>query len=402
MNTLGKKKIIVGVTGGIAAYKIPDLIRRLRERGAEVRVVMTQSAKAFITPLTLQAVSGQIVHTDLLDTAAEAAMGHIELARWADLILIAPTSADFLARYTHGLANDLLSTLCLATTAPVVLVPAMNQQMWLNQATLENVNLLLKRGVHLFGPAEGSQACGEMGPGRMPEPMDILRYISHFLAPKELLNKKIVVTAGATREYIDPVRYITNRSSGKMGFAIAEAAATSGAKVTLITGPAQISTPYNTNRIDIETAEEMLHAVQKEIKNCDIFIACAAVTDYKPKTTAKQKIKKTNKEIDLPLVLNPDILATIAKAKQRPFIVGFAAETEDLIKNAKQKLQEKNLDMIIANSVDKNNQGFESDYNQATVLWKNGQHNFSLATKKQLAFELIQFITEQYAAKNST
>lgn len=402
MNTLDKKNIIVGITGGIAAYKSADLVRRLREAGAEVRVVMTRAAKEFITPLTLQAVSGHAVHTDLLDPNAEAAMGHIELARWADLIVIAPASADFLAKFTHGLANDLLSTLCLATAAPIVLVPAMNQQMWLNAATQDNIQVLQKRGVHLFGPAEGSQACGEFGPGRMPEPKDILNYIAHFLFPKFLKNKKIIITAGATRENIDPVRYISNRSSGKMGFSLAEAAAIAGAQVTLIAGPTHLNTPHQVKFISVETAEEMYEAVQNHIKNCDLFIGAAAVTDYRVKNSAAKKIKKTKADLKLDLIENPDIIAAVSKFAKKLFLVGFAAETDHLIENAKKKLQDKKLDLVIANQVGDKEQGFESDYNQVVALWKNGQREFPLQTKKQLAFQLIQFIAEQYHAKNST
>lgn len=402
MNTLDKKNIIVGITGGIAAYKSADLVRRLREVGAEVRVVMTRAAKEFITPLTLQAVSGHAVHTDLLDPNAEAAMGHIELARWANLIVIAPASADFLAKFTHGFANDLLSAVCLASAAPVVLVPAMNQQMWLNAATQDNIKILQKRGVHLFGPAEGSQACGEFGPGRMPEPKDILNYITHFLFPKFLKDKKIIITAGATRENIDPVRYISNRSSGKMGFALAEAAAIAGAKVILIAGPTHLDTPNQVQLISVETAEQMFEAVQKNIKSCDLFIGAAAVTDYRVKAPAAKKIKKSKSDLHLDLIENTDILASVSKMTKKPFLIGFAAETENLIANAKKKLQDKKLDLVIANQVGGKDQGFESDTNQVIALWKNGQHEFHLQTKKQLAFKLMHFIAEKYHAKNST
>lgn len=403
MNTLNEKNIIVGITGGIAAYKAADLVRRLKDTGVKVRVVMTKAAQEFITPLTLQAVSGNVVHTDLLDTAAEAAMGHIELARWANMVVIAPASADFMARLAYGHADDLLTTLCLATAAPIILVPAMNQQMWRNVATQENVNRLLNHGMHFFGPAEGSQACGESGPGRMPEPIDIWHYLNNLLQPKILKGKRVLITAGPTREDIDPVRFMSNRSSGKMGFALAEAAVAAGGIVTMITGPVCLPTPFEVERITVETTQQMYEQVLNNIKDCEIFISTAAVADYRCKKPAAQKIKKTNlgeEGFSLQLIENPDILMHVANLKSPPFIVGFAAETEQVLVNAKKKLKEKKLNLIVANRVGKN-QGFEDDYNQATVLWPRGKRVFSLAPKNQLAYELIQLIAERYHAKNT-
>ena len=394
------KKILLGITGGIAAYKCADLVRRLKEQSADVRVVMTTAAQAFITPLTLQAVSDYPVATDLFDPAAEAAMGHIQLARWADQVLIAPASTDFIARLAYGHANDLLSTLCLATTAPIILAPAMNQQMWLHPATQHNVSILQQRGVQLFGPATGSQACGETGPGRMLEPMEIVNLLNaenHSL----LRDKKIIITAGPTQEAIDPVRYITNRSSGKMGFALAEAAAFAGASVTLITGPVNLISPLNVKRIDIKTALEMQQAVKNTINNCDIFIGTAAVADYRCVTIAEQKIKKNQDEtVVIEFIKNPDILAEVANLSHPPFIVGFAAETENVITNAKNKLNNKKLDLIIANQVGEN-LAFDQDSNQVVVINNKEQKQLPLLDKKLLAQELIKLIAKYYETKNS-
>lgn len=409
MNALSNKSILLGITGGIAAYKSADLVRRLREAGAEVEVVMTEAAQAFITPLTLQAVSGKPVRTTLFDLNAEAAMGHIELARGADVIVVAPTSADFMAKLSFGHADDLLSTLCLATTAPIVLAPAMNQQMWLNPATQENVQRLIKRGVQFIGPADGSQACGEIGPGRMVEVLEIVNFLEQFLShpspafgplsPQgergDLIGKSVVITAGPTQEMIDPVRYITNKSSGKMGYALAEAAASAGAKVTLISGPVQLNIPHNVHCIKINTAQEMLSAVQKEIKHCDIFIATAAVADYRCADISKQKIKKDKNTLTLQLERNPDILATVAALPKRPFCVGFAAETENVVAYAKKKLKEKKCDLIIANQVGVD-KGFDNDNNQVTVISSKNEKAFPLMTKKELAGELIKIITKHY------
>jgi phosphopantothenoylcysteine decarboxylase / phosphopantothenate---cysteine ligase len=393
MNALNSKHILLGVTGGIAAYKSADLVRRLREAGAEVEVVMTDGAQAFITPLTLQAVSGNVVRTTLFDPNAEAAMGHIELARWADVVIVAPASADFMAKLSYGHADDLLSTLCLASTAPLVLAPAMNQQMWINSVTQENVRRLLKRGVKLLGPADGSQACGEIGPGRMVEPLEIINFLDNIFVPKILSGKSVVITAGPTQEMIDPVRYITNKSSGKMGYALAEAAAAAGANVTLISGPVHLTAPHNVRCINVNTAQEMLNAVQKEIKHCNIFIAAAAVADYRCVDIAQQKIKKEKNNLVLQLERNPDILATVAKLAKKPFCVGFAAETENVIAYAKKKFKEKNLDLIIANQVGED-KGFDSNQNQVTVISAKSEKTFPLMSKKYLAAALIKLITE--------
>ncbi|HET8705748.1 MAG TPA: bifunctional phosphopantothenoylcysteine decarboxylase/phosphopantothenate--cysteine ligase CoaBC, partial [Pseudomonadales bacterium] len=322
MAALLQKHVVLGVTGGIAAYKSAEIIRRLRDQGAEVRVVMTAAAQQFITPLTLQALSGEPVHTDLLDPAAEAAMGHIELARWADVILVAPASADFLARVVVGRGDDLLTTLCLATKAPLVFAPAMNQQMWAAAATQANIQTLQTRGVKLIGPASGSQACGDVGLGRMVEPTDIVQQLPTCFDSGVLSGKKVVITAGPTREALDPVRFITNHSSGKMGFAIAEAAREAGAAVTLISGPVNLPTPDRVKRVNVVSAQDMLNASLEAVKEADIFIATAAVADYRPAQIAKQKIKKSGDELTIQLVKNPDIVATIAALPNKPFTVG--------------------------------------------------------------------------------
>jgi len=393
MQRLVNKRILLGVTGGIAAYKSADLVRRLQDAGAEVRVVMTQGACEFITPLTMQALSGYPVHTDLLDPRAEAAMGHIELARWADLVLIAPASADFLARMAYGHGNDLLATLCLATGAPVAVAPAMNQQMWADQATQKNQLILQEKGVHIFGPGAGSQACGEVGPGRMQDPAEIIQQAAEVFDYELLTGKHLVITAGPTREPIDPVRYLTNKSSGKMGFALAQAAAEAGARVTLIAGPVALDTPNRVKRIDVVRAEDMHEASLKAVEEgCDIFIATAAVADYRPTVTADHKIKKSTEEIHLTLVKNPDIIAAVASHAKRPFTVGFAAETQDVIEYAQGKLKSKKLDMIATNDVSGTNVGFNSDNNALTVIWPGGHKVLPLASKAQIAKQLIELI----------
>ena len=393
MQRLVNKRILLGVTGGIAAYKSADLVRRLQDAGAEVRVVMTQGACEFITPLTMQALSGHPVHTDLLDPRAEAAMGHIELARWADLVLIAPASADFLARLAYGHGNDLLATLCLATGAPVAVAPAMNQQMWADQATQKNQLILQEKGIHIFGPGAGSQACGEGGPGRMQDPTEIIQQAAEVFDYELLTGKHLVITAGPTREPIDPVRYLTNKSSGKMGFALAQAAAEAGARVTLIAGPVALDTPNRVNRIDVVRAEDMHEASLKAVEEgCDIFIATAAVADYRPTVTADHKIKKSTEEIHLTLVKNPDIIAAVASHAKRPFTVGFAAETQDVIEYAQGKLKSKKLDMIATNDVSGTNVGFNSDNNALTVIWPGGHKVLPLASKAQIAKQLIELI----------
>lgn len=397
MERLVNKRVLLGVTGGIAAYKSAILLRRLQDAGAEVRVVMTSGAQEFITPLTMQALSGNPVHTDLLDTRAEAAMGHIELARWADLILIAPASANFIARMAHGHGADLLSTLCLATDSPIALAPAMNQQMWADSATQTNILLLEERGVRVFGPDAGTQACGEVGPGRMLEPEEIATLAADVFDHALLTGKHVVVNAGPTREAIDPVRYITNQSSGKMGFAIAAAAMEAGAKVTLVSGPVNLLTPSRVHRVDVTNALEMHEACLDVVaEGCDIFIATAAVADYRATEVSDKKIKKSTGEIHLTLVKNPDIVADVAQHEKRPFTVGFAAETHDVVEYARGKLKSKNLDMIATNDVSGKNVGFNSDNNALTVIWPGGHKVLPLAGKSQIAQQLIELIAIRY------
>lgn len=399
MQTLAGKKILLGISGGIAAYKCAELTRRLIERGAQVQVVMTKAAKEFITPLTMQAVSGNPVSDSLLDPAAEASMGHIELAKWADMVLLAPATADLIARISAGMGNDLLSTLCLATDSPIVVAPAMNQQMYNNIATQENIATLRRRGFHIWGPASGEQACGDVGPGRMLEPMDLVHRAEAFLGSKDLDDLSITITAGPTREALDPVRYISNHSSGKMGYAIAQAAAERGAKVTLISGPVNLATPANVTRINVDSAEEMHQAAMTHATRHDIFIACAAVADFRPATVAEQKMKKQSDEdtMTLTLVKNPDIVASVAGlSEQRPFTVGFAAETQDVEQYAKSKLTRKNLDLICANDVAQQGQGFNSDQNALHLYWPQGDKALPLTAKSELGKQLIDEITTLY------
>ena len=398
MNTLNKKHIVLGVTGGIAAYKSADLVRRLRERGAEVQVVMTRSACEFITPLTMQALSGNPVHTSLLDHAAESAMGHIALARWSDVILIAPASANFIARLAHGQADDLLSTLCLAAAVPVLVAPAMNQQMWINPATRDNCSILQQRAYHLCGPAEGNQACGETGPGRMLEPAELVQILNDTFRTNVLTEKKLVVTAGPTREEIDPVRYISNRSSGRMGFAVAQAAVEAGAEVILISGPTSITPPDRSSYFQVNTAQQMLDAVMDLMIGTDIFIAAAAVADYRCKQVAAQKMKKSSDELTLSLQKNPDILFEVSKLPKPPFTVGFAAETDALLENARTKLANKKLDMIAANLVGEK-LGFDCEENELQVLWEGGSIHLQQAPKDKLARQLINLVAEKYYEK---
>ncbi len=401
-NILAGKKILLGISGGIAAYKSADLVRRLKERGAEVRVILTPAAAEFITPLTLQALSGYPVGQSLLDPAAEAAMGHIELAKWADFILVAPASADVIARITHGLANDLLTTCILASSAPLAIAPAMNQQMYKNIATQANLSTLISRNIHIFGPAAGEQACGDVGPGRMLEPLQLVDAVIGALATpalQPLQGIKITITAGPTREAIDPVRYISNHSSGKMGYALAAAAAALGAEVTLISGPVQLATPAGVKRIDITTAEQMYVSSLQQASQSDIFIGCAAVADFRVATLASQKIKKTadHDGLTLQLVKNPDIIASVAAlTAARPFTVGFAAETEKVADYARQKLQKKNLDLICANDVSDPTLGFNSEQNAITVYSKTSEFPLGQRSKTELAQALISLIYEQY------
>jgi phosphopantothenoylcysteine decarboxylase/phosphopantothenate--cysteine ligase len=385
------KRILLGVTGGIAAYKSADLVRRLAERGAEVRVAMTRGAQAFVTPLTFQAVSGNPVHTDLLDEEAERGMGHIELARWADAVVIAPATADFMARLAGGMADDLLTTLCLATAAPLYLAPAMNQQMWSSPATQANLQRLVERGVQILGPASGSQACGETGTGRMLEPVLIADAVLP-LAPRVLQGRRVVVTAGPTYEDIDPVRFIGNRSSGRMGFAVAAAAAAAGADVELVAGPVRLATPDGVSRTDVRGAVEMRDAVMGLIDGADVFIGVAAVADYTPAAPAAQKIKKGEPTLTLELVGTPDIVAEVAARDPRPFTVGFAAETEDLKAHALDKLSRKRLDMIAANQVGQPGSGFESEQNEILVLTPQGEKHLGQGDKQDLARALISEI----------
>lgn len=390
------RKILLGVSGGIAAYKSPDLVRRLRERGAEVRVVMTEGAQRFITPLTLQAVSGWPVRTDLWDEHAESAMGHIELARWADLILIAPATANLIARLASGSADDLLGTLCLASQAPLFLAPAMNQQMWANPATQANCAQLRERGITLLGPDEGDQACGEVGPGRMLEPLDIAMRLT---GGRALAGRKIVVTAGPTREALDPVRFISNRSSGRMGFAMAQAAAEAGATVILISGPVYLTAAPGIDRVDVESAEQMHEAVSEALlPGADIFIAAAAVSDYQPASIQHKKIKKDEADMSIALKAAPDILAGVAASKNRPFCVGFAAETDDVEANALTKMKNKRLDMIFANQVGPG-LGFEVPVNSLTAYWPEGKKHFATEDKLILARKLVELIANRLAGK---
>ena len=396
MQQLSNKRILLGVTGGIAAYKSADLIRRLQDHGADVRVVMTPAAQQFITPLTLQALSGNPVHCDLLDPAAEAAMGHIELARWADLVLIAPATADFIARLATGQADDLLTTLCLATDANIAIAPAMNQGMWRDSATQANLQTLIAKPTAIFGPADGVQACGDIGPGRMLEPGQLAELTAQQFQSQCLDGVKVVISAGPTREAIDPVRYISNHSSGKMGFALAEAAAEAGARVTLIAGPVALNTPQRVDRIDIESAADMHQAAIGTVASCDVFIGAAAVADYRPATIAEQKIKKSADSMTIELLRNADIIADIAAHPQRPFTVGFAAETQQLEHYARGKLQNKKLDLIIANDVANSNIGFNSDNNAVSLIWADGQQILPEASKQQLARTLIAEIAKHY------
>jgi phosphopantothenoylcysteine decarboxylase/phosphopantothenate--cysteine ligase len=390
-----KTRVLLGVTGGIAAYKSPDLVRRLTERGADVQVVMTSAAQRFVSPMIFQAVSGRPVRSDLWDNTAEAAMGHIELARWAQVVLIAPASADFIARLAGGRADDLLCTLCVATEAPIMLAPAMNRVMWANRATQANVETLIARGIRILGPASGNQACGEVGAGRMWEPTQLAEAL---LAPPInaglLAGLNVLITAGPTRERLDPVRYLTNRSSGKMGFAVAEAAREAGAHVTVVTGPVLLQTPMGVTRINVESARDMYAAVHRQVGDADIFIAAAAVADFQPVTVAKQKIKKQGGSVKLELEPAPDIIKSVADMAKRPFVVGFAAETNDVEDNARAKLKRKKLDMIAANEVG-DGIAFDCEDNALTVLWPGGKMDVPRGPKIDVARELIALIAKR-------
>lgn len=396
MGTLVNKRILLGVTGGIAAYKSAELVRRLREAGATVRVVMTDAACEFITELTLQAVSGHPVHRNLLDTKAESAMGHIELARWSDAILVAPASADFMARLAQGRGDDLLATLCLASAAPLAVAPSMNQQMWRNPATQENITVLQKRGVQVFGPGEGSQACGDVGPGRMLEPAELVTLTASCFETGDLDGLNVLITAGPTWEALDPVRGLSNKSSGKMGYAVAEAAAEAGARVTLVSGPVSLVPPERVTTVQVTSAEEMHNAVHDRIAGVAIFIGIAAVADYRPASAATQKIKKSGEHMTIELVRNPDILASVAALKPAPFTVGFAAETENLEAAARNKLASKNVNLIAANLVGGPEGGFGSDENRLLLVDHTDSIELPLAPKSKLARTLVQHIAKKY------
>ncbi|NOV32508.1 bifunctional phosphopantothenoylcysteine decarboxylase/phosphopantothenate--cysteine ligase CoaBC [Methylomonas sp. ZR1] len=394
------KRILLGVCGGIAAYKAAELVRLLRKQGHEVRVVMTAAARQFVTPLTFQALSGHAVHGDLLDVEQEQAMSHIHLARWADLLLIAPATADTLAKMAHGLADDLLSTLYLAAECPVWVAPAMNQAMWGKPVTQENVVRLQSHGVHCIGPAAGEQACGEQGLGRMVEPAEICRQLLAPEQPGFLSGINLVISAGPTREPLDPVRYITNRSSGKMGYALATAALSAGAKVTLVSGPVNLAAPAGAKLIPVETALQMYDAVMMHSRIADIYIGAAAVADYRPQQLADSKIKKAGDTSNIALVKNPDIIAAVAELQPKPLVVGFAAETDDLENYAKHKLQSKHLDLIAANWVGQVEGGFESDRNALQVFWSGGQQILPMTDKHTLAAQLLKLIAEKFHEKN--
>lgn len=403
MNLSGKH-ILLGITGGIAAYKCPDLVRHLKKAGAEVRVILTESASHFVTPMTLQAVSANPVSSDLFDPSAELSMSHIELAKWADIVLIAPATANIIAKIANGIADDLLSTVCLATPAQIAIAPAMNQQMYKAIATQHNLSVLHDRNTLILGPDEGFQACGDIGPGRMLEPQVIVENLNNYFTQSSLLNGiSITITAGPTVEEIDPVRYISNYSSGKMGFAIAKAAAEMGANVTLISGPVNLDTPKHVTRINVKSANEMYNQALIAAQKSSIFIACAAVADFRAATIATQKIKKTDdNELVIKLAKNPDIVASVAALENsRPFVVGFAAETNNVEKYALKKLTTKNLDLICANDVSDKKIGFNSDQNALTLYWQNGEQRLPLSSKQQLAKQLLEAVITRYKASDN-
>lgn len=397
MSNLTNKNILLCVTGGIAAYKAAELVRLLKTSNAFVKVLMTKSAQEFITPLTMQALSGEKVHTDLLSTEAEAAMGHIELAKWCDLIVIAPCSANSLSKIAEGRGDDLLSAVCLATESEIFIAPAMNQAMWKDKRTQKNLSKSIKAGLNIIGPASGEQACGDVGDGRMTEPADIVSEVEKTLEKGLLTGKKVIITAGPTQEMIDPVRYISNKSSGKMGFSLAEEVKNQGALVTLISGPVNLKTPEKVKRHDVLSADEMKLKVEELIEDCDIFIAAAAVSDFKPKEIYKNKIKKneTEKHLNLKMDKNSDILKVISEKNLNLKTVGFAAETENLLSNAKKKLSQKKLDLIVANDVSKKDIGFDSDENEVTLITKKEQKKIKKASKKIVSKKIVEFIASK-------
>ena len=401
MTTPSGPRIVLGVTGGIAAYKAAELVRRLRDSGADVRVVMTEGAQRFIAPLTFQALSGHPVRTSLWDEAAEAAMGHIELARWAQQVLVAPASADFLARLALGSASDLLTTLCLATAAPVAVAPAMNQQMWANPATQDNVGRLRARGVVVLGPAAGGQACGEFGPGRLLEAAELVAALADLRREGPLRGRRILVSAGPTYEDIDPVRYLANRSSGRMGFAVAEAARAAGAEVTLVAGPVGLPTPAGVERVDVRSAAQMRDAVLAHADSADAYVAAAAVADYRPAELAPHKIKKSADARSLALVPTTDILAELGQRARRPLLVGFAAETDDVLRYAREKLVRKGLDLVAANRVGVQGQGFEAEDNELTLVDAGSERALGRGSKRELAQALVAEIAARLAARTA-
>tara|TARA_X000000368_G_scaffold105894_1_gene82062 strand:- start:1382 stop:2593 length:1212 start_codon:yes stop_codon:yes gene_type:complete len=403
LKSLTNKNILLGVTGGIAAYKSAEIVRHLKKSGASVRVVMTRSAEEFITPLTLQALSGNRVSTELLDAEAEAAMGHIELAKWADGILIAPATANTIARLSSGRGDDLLSTVTLAFDGPISIAPAMNQAMWRDERTQENLNKLINNNFGICGPGSGEQACGDIGLGRMLEPLEILEMFSSSFDKGIMSGKRILITAGPTQEPIDPVRFITNRSSGKMGYALAEAAIESGAQVTLISGPVNIEPPSNCNLVAIKTAKEMYESVMHHIKGADVYIGTAAVSDYSPAHINESKIKKdgSNAAMVLELKENQDILKSVSELEERPYVVGFAAETDNLIENAEKKLNNKNLDLIVANDVSDKEIGFDSDENEVTLITHEEKQLIQKQNKRKISKNIIEFISGRINEQNN-
>ncbi len=395
MQTLTNKRILLGITGGIAAYKCAELSRLFAKAGAELRVVMTRAAREFVTPLTMQALTGNRVRLDLLDTEAEAAMGHIELARWADLVLVAPASADFLARTAHGRADDLLSTLILATPAPVALAPAMNQGMWSDPATQQNLAEVRRRGYHVFGPDAGDQACGDVGPGRMVEPAGLLAACAGLFAAEPLAGRKLLITGGPTREAIDPVRFLSNHSSGKMAHALAAEAAAAGARVTLISGPVALPAPDRATRIDVISARDMLAATMERIAGVDVFIGVAAVADYRPAHPSAGKIRKDRASMHIELVRNPDIISEVAGLNPRPLVVGFAAETGAAAANGREKLERKRLDLLFANNAE---ESFNSDELAAIAISAQDEVEIPRARKEAVARRMLAMIAERLPA----
>lgn len=385
------QKILIGITGAIAAYKSVELVRRLREKGALVRVVMTPAAQAFITPLTFQVVSGHLVALDLFSPDSTIGMEHIDLANWCDFVLVAPATADFIARLTHGQADDLLTTICLATDVPIAVAPSMNQQMWCNKITQTNVKLLREYGISIFGPTIGDQACGDYGPGRSLEPDELINQLTMQHVEKLLVGKRILITAGPTQEVIDPVRYLTNSSSGKMGYALAEAALAFGAHVTLVSGPTHLGISKKVNRFNVTTANQMFEVVMRHASMCDVFIGAAAVSDYRPENFSPQKLKKSNANWVLNLVRNPDMISAVGKLPNKPFIMGFALETDTPLKNAKLKLQQKNMDVIVLNGVT----ALNSNENTMTIITRSHETAWPRSTKTSAALELMRFISKE-------